>query len=121
VTAVHQKLALVIVLLSLAGVLWAVSRASKQTASERLRWFGWLTVLAIALQAAAGITLAATGSRPADATHFVLGPATLLALPLAMIAARVRTPRAASYILAAGWAVTFVLALRDVGTGGLTS
>ena len=120
-TAVHQKLAVAIVLLSLVGVLWAASRASKQLMSERLRWFGWLTVAAIALQAVTGAVLAATGSRPADPTHLVFGPATLLALPLAMFAGRGRSARVDSYIFAAGWAVTFVLSLRDVGTGGLSS
>jgi hypothetical protein len=119
VVAVHQKLALVIVLLSLAGVLWAVARVSNTTVSPRLIGLAWLTVAAVVLQAIAGIVLAARGTRPADATHFLFGPATLFALPVALLARRGRPARAESYIVLAGWLATLVLSLRDVGTGGL--
>jgi hypothetical protein len=102
-------------------MLWSSSRASRRVAGGRLLSLAWLTVALIAIQVAAGAALAFTGRRPADATHFVFGPATLLALPLAMLLRRGRDARADSLIVLAGWLVTFALSLRDLGTGGLNA
>ena len=105
-------------LVSLVGALWAGYVASKARHSRRLWAFGWLATLTIAAQAVLGITLAAAGKRPIDALHFVFGPATLLALPIAVLGARGRTIRAAGLILGAGWLLTLALSLRAAGSGG---
>lgn len=65
-----------------------------------------------------GVVLAAGGQRPQDALHFVFGPATLLALPVARIASRGRAARTIWLILGAGWLATLALSLRATGTGG---
>ncbi len=73
----------------------------------------------VGLQAAFGIALAIMGNRPADGTtHFVVGPLTLLVLPVARRVAAGRSERAASAILAVAWFVLMLLALRAVGSGG---
>ncbi len=73
----------------------------------------------IGLQAVFGIVLAIMGHRPADGgTHFVVGPLTLFALPLARRVAAGRSDRAASAILAVAWFVLMLLTLRAVGSGG---
>jgi hypothetical protein len=119
VATAHQKLAVVIVLVSLGGTLWAAYSAYYARLSEWLLFFGWLTVAAIAVQALFGIILGVSGSRPVDALHFVFGPATLLALPISERAGRGREPRLAASILGVGWFITLVLSLRAVGTGGV--
>jgi hypothetical protein len=118
VATAHQKLAVVIVLASLGGSMWAAYSAYHSRLGGRLLFFGWVALAAIAAQALLGITLEVSGSRPADGLHFVFGPATLLALPIAARAARGREPRPAALILGAGWFITLVLSLRAVGTGG---
>jgi hypothetical protein len=115
----HQKLAVVIVLAALGGAIWSGYAAYKVEHGPRLRAAGWVAAAAIALQAIAGSILALGGTRPAEPWHFVFGPLTLLALPVAMLAGRGRSPRTESLIVFAGWLVTFGLSLRAVGSGGL--
>jgi hypothetical protein len=119
--ALHQKLALAVVLLSLAGLLWSASRASRRVAGGRLISLSWTAVGLIAVQAATGAALALTGRRPADGSHFVFGPITLLALPVALWLRRGRDSRSDSLVVLAGWLVTFALSLRDLGSGGLSA
>jgi hypothetical protein len=118
VTTAHQKLAVVIVLVSLGGALWSGYSAYHARLSGRLIFLTSTAVVAIAAQALLGIILGVTGSRPADPLHFVFGPATLLVLPISQRAGRGREPRRAALILAIGWFITLVLSLRAVGTGG---
>src|ERR1700726_4317336 len=103
----HQKLAVVIVLAALGGAIWSGYAAYKAAYGPRLRTAGWVAVAAIAVQAIAGSIQALGGNRPAESSHFVVGPLTLLALPVAMLAARGRSPRTESLIVFAGWLVTF--------------
>jgi len=117
-TTVHQKLAVVLVLVSLAGALWAGYAASRHRFGERLSWLAWLATGLVLLEASLGIALAARGQRPPDATHFVFGPAALLVLPLGLGLSRGRSARAASRIAAASWVIALALNLRAVGTGG---
>lgn len=84
----------------------------------RLPQFGSLATAALGLQAVFGVVLVAAGERPQDGLHFLFGPLSLLALPVARWEARGRAPRAAAAIVLAGWAVTLGLSLRAVGTGG---
>ena len=117
----HQKLAVVIVLAALGGAIWSGYSAYKGLYSPRLRAAGWVAAAAVALQAVAGSILALGGNRPAEPWHFVFGPVTLLALPVAMLAGRGRSPRTESLLVFAGWLVTFGLSLRAVGTGGFAA
>jgi len=117
---VHRELTVVIVLLALGGTVWSGYVAYRRHASRRLTQLGVVTVVALALQALTGIVLAAGGGRPQDPLHFLYGPATIVALPAAMAAARGREARAAAVILGAGWLVTLALGLRAAGSGGLT-
>jgi hypothetical protein len=119
VATAHQKLAVVIVLVSLGGTLWSAYSAYHARLSGRLVFFGWLAVAGIAVQALFGIILGVSGSRPVDGSHFVFGPATLLALPISERVARGREPRQAALILGVGWFITLVLSLRATGTGGV--
>lgn len=114
----HRELAVAIVLLALAGSLWAGYVASRLRRSGRLPFLGSLATVAVALQALFGIVLAAAGQRPQDGLHFLFGPLTLLALPVARWAARDRAPRHGAVIVATGWLITLGLGLRAVGTGG---
>lgn len=118
--AIHRALTVVVVLVALAGAIWAAYLAYRQRSSARLAWTGTAATAVIALQALFGIVLAVQGDRPHDQIHFVIGPATLLALPAARVLARDRGEGARRLILAAGWVVTLGLALRAAGSGGLT-
>ena len=118
--AFHRALTVVVVLVALAGAIWAAYLAYRQRSSTRLAWMGTAATTVIAVQALFGIVLAAQGDRPHDAIHFVIGPATLLALPAARLLARDRGAGARRLIVAAGWVLTLGLALRAAGTGGLS-
>jgi hypothetical protein len=118
VAVLHQKLAVFVVLLALAGVIWSGLRA-RGPVSGRLAGFAWLVVGVIGVEALAGTVAGLTGGRPADATHLAFGPLTLVALPVALLLRRGRDARRASLILLAGWLVTLALGLRALGTGGL--
>jgi heme A synthase len=118
VATAHQKLAVAIVFLALGGTLWSGYLAYKGQMSDRLRLLGGATVAVIGVQAILGAVLAVLGSRPFEALHFVYGPATLLALPIATWLARNRENRAEATVLCAGWLIVLALSLRAVGTGG---
>jgi hypothetical protein len=118
VSTAHQKLAVVIVLMSLGGTLWSAYSAYHSRLNGRLIFFTWTAVAAIGVQALVGVILGVSGARPDDGLHFVFGPATLLALPISERLSRGREPRRAALILGAGWFITLVLSLRAVGTGG---
>ena len=116
----HRELAVAIVLLALAGAIWAGYVAFRSRAGRRLPLFGTLITVVLVLQGAFGIVLAAAGARPQDGLHFLFGPLTLLALPgTRWIGAGQRTSeRSGAVAIALGWVVTLGLSLRAVGTGG---
>ena len=118
--AVHRTLAVVVVLLALGGTLWAVHGwLSRGSIHPRLMTLTVLMSAVIGVQAVLGIVLAVQGVRPADATtHFVAGPLTLFALPVARRVGAGRSDRAASAALAVGWFVLLLLSLRAAGSGG---
>lgn len=116
----HRELAVAIVLLALAGSIWAGYVASRLRGGNRLGLYGWATTAVLVLQALFGVLLAALGSRPQDGLHLLFGPLTLLALPgVRWIAAgEGASGRGRALLVAAGWVVTLALSLRAVGTGG---
>ena len=118
--AVHRTLAVAVVLLALAGTLWAVHGwLSRGSVHPRLLTLTVLMSAVIGVQAVLGIILAVQGERPADGTtHFVVGPLTLFALPVARRVATGRSDRLAAGALAVGWFVLLFLALRATGSGG---
>jgi hypothetical protein len=118
VAVLHQKLAVFVVLLALAGVIWSGLRLSGPV-SGRLAGFAWLVVAVTGVEALSGAVAGLSGGRPADMTHLVFGPLTLLALPVALALRRGRDVGRASGILFAGWLVMLALGLRALGTGGL--
>ncbi|MBJ7609571.1 MAG: hypothetical protein JF887_09125 [Candidatus Dormibacteraeota bacterium] len=119
----HRILAIIVVVLALAGTLWAVHDWLRRgSIHPRLTTFTIAMSGVIGLQALFGITLAILGNRPADGTtHFVVGPLTLFVLPVARRATAGRSDRAASATLAVAWFVLLLLALRAVGSGGMLS
>src|SRR5579884_2826551 len=117
----HQKLAVVIVLASLGGTLWAGYLAYRGRDSTRLRAAGWLVVAVMALQGAAGVLLTTDGDQPSQQWHYLFGPLAFLALPVALLSPRPSGARTAAAIVFAGWLLTFALSLRAVGTGGLAA
>lgn len=106
-------------LAALAGAIWSGYWAYTGRTGTRLRDAAWLVTTAIGLEALSGAISGFGGLRPAEPLHFVVGPLTLLALPAAVLLSRGRSERTASYVLFAGWLVTFVLSLRATGSGGL--
>ena len=118
--AVHRTLAVAVVLLALAGTLWAVHGwLSRGSIHPRLMTLTVLMSAVIGVQAVLGIVLAIQGYRPADGTtHFVTGPLTLIALPIARRVGAGRSDRAASAVLAVGWLGLLLLTLRAAGSGG---
>jgi heme A synthase len=119
VLVVHRSLALLVVLLALGGSIWAVHDwLGRGAVHPRLLTFTIAMSAVVGLQAVIGIVLALMGDRPVDgATHFVVGPLTLVVLPVARRIAAGRSDRAASAILAVAWFVLLLLTLRAVGSG----
>jgi heme A synthase len=120
---VHRTLAIVVVLLALAGTLWGVHDWLRRgSVHPRLMSLTIAMSGVIGLQALLGIILALQGDRPADgATHFIVGPLTLFVLPIARRVSAGRSGRAASATLAVAWFVLLLLTLRAVGSGGVLS
>jgi heme A synthase len=121
--AVHRALAIIIVLLSLIGTLWAVHGWLRRgSVHPRLKAFSVAMLGVIGVQALFGIILAIQGDRPADGTtHFIVGPLTLLVLPIALRVSAGRSDHASSATLAVAWFVLLLLTLRAVGSGGVLS
>ena len=117
---VHRTLALVVVLLALAGTLWAAHGwLAKGAISSRLMTLTIGMSAVVGLQALFGIVLAITGFRPADGSwHFVVGPLTLFTLPVGRRLAGDGSTRRGAAILTIAWALLLALALRAVGSGG---
>lgn len=117
---IHRTLAIVVVLCALGGTLWAVHDWLRRGAVHPRLMTATVAMSALlGLQAVLGIVLAVQGNRPVDgATHFVVGPLTLFALPVARRVAADRSDRAASATLAVAWFVVLLLTLRAVGSGG---
>lgn len=115
--SLHRLLSLGLVLAALGGTMLAIVRLRAGEAGGRLRrWTGVVAVL-VAADGVAGMLLALGGRRPADPLHLVVGPAALLALPLALVAGRRAGGRAQAWWLFLGWIVLLGLSLRAVGTG----
>jgi hypothetical protein len=76
-----------------------------------------LTTAAIVLEAAVGLVLVATGSRPQQLLHWVYGAATVLSLPLAMAVGRRLGGRDERVWLAGGAVLTVLFVLRALATG----
>jgi heme A synthase len=121
--AVHRALAIVVVLLALGGTLWAVHDWLRRgSVHPRLRTLTIAMSGIVGVQALVGIILAIQGDRPADGTtHFIVGPLTLLVLPIARRASAGRSHHASSATLAVAWFVLLLLTLRAVGSGGVVS
>jgi heme A synthase len=121
--AVHRTLAIVVVLLALGGSLWAVHDWLRRgSVHPRLMTFTIAMSCVVGVQALFGIILANQGDRPADGTtHFIVGPLTLLVLPIALRVSAGRSDRATSATLAVAWFVLLLLTLRAVGSGGVLS
>jgi hypothetical protein len=124
VTGIHRTLAFVIVLLALGGTIWAVRDWLRHgQIHPRLLSLSRGMSAAVGVQALLGIILALTmGRRPADGvTHFVVGPLTLLVLPVTLRVIAGRPSRHAAATLAVAWFVLLLLTLRAVGSGGSLS
>lgn len=121
--AVHRALAVAVVLLALGGTLWAVHDWLRRgSVHPRLMVVTLAMSGVVGVQALFGIILAIQGDRPVDgATHFVVGPLTLFALPVARRVSAGRSDRATSATLAVGWFLLLLLTLRAVGSGGVVS
>ncbi|MEO8899776.1 MAG: hypothetical protein ABI352_00140 [Candidatus Dormibacter sp.] len=119
----HRTLAIIIVLLTLGGTLWAVHDWLRRgSIHPRLVTLTIAMSGVIGLQALFGIILAIQGDRPADgATHFIVGPLTLFVLPVARRVSAGRSDRASSATLAVAWFALLLLTLRAVGSGGVLS
>jgi hypothetical protein len=115
----HQKLAVAVVLAALFGTLWALYRAYSGSLTRRLVVAGWCVAALVLVEGVIGSVLGITGARPDSGSHFVVGPLTLLPLPLALFMSRRLRLRAAAIVVATGWVVTTGLALRATGSGGL--
>lgn len=120
--AVHRTLAVVLVLLALGATLWAARSAVRRQVPSRLLKLTLAVSALLGVQALLGVVLAIEGGRPQDgATHFVVGPLTLLVLPVTRRVVGDREDRAAATSLAVAWGVLLILSLRAVGSGGSVS
>lgn len=117
VATLHRLLSTVLVFGALGGVMWTITRIGPADPGARLLLWTRVTAWAVAADAALGVLLALGGRSPADRMHLIVGPATLLALPLGLLVARWAPGRARTWCLLAGWLALLGLCLRAVGTG----
>jgi hypothetical protein len=117
-TDVHQRVGAAIILLGLVGAVWGAVQLWRRSVSPTFRAYVRLLAALIALQAIFGIVLVIGGNRPTDGLHFIYGPATLLALPVAIGLSAGRDTRGEAGTLLVGCVAVVLLAARAVTTGG---
>lgn len=115
--SVHQRLGYALVAVLVIGALLSLWAVRDQRRLPTVRAYLWLAFAAISLQAVLGIALVIAGRRPPDGLHFLYGPLTWVSLPFALLMARGPSVRREAWILAAGFAVAFLLAMRALMTG----
>ena len=115
---VHQRVGAAIIVLGVVGAAWAAVQLWRRTVSPTFRAYVRLLAGLIALQAVFGIVLVIGGNRPTEGLHFIYGPATLLALPVAIGLSFGRDARGEASTLLLGCVAVVLLAARAVTTGG---
>ena len=114
---IHDKFGIVVTIVAAAGALLAVLALLRPHLMPAVRVYLRLTVAIFALQAAIGIVVVITGSRPSQGLHWFYGAATLIALPLAMwIGSRIGAREEPLWVVG-GALATMLFALRAIGTG----
>jgi hypothetical protein len=114
---VHQRLAAAVVVLALAGTLWAAAGTLRGAASPGLRAYLLLTEGIVVVQALVGVGLLLAGRRPHESLHYVYGPAVLLALPAAFAFRGREGSRQEAATLLGGSLGLLLLAIRAIATG----
>jgi hypothetical protein len=114
---VHQRLAVAVVILALAGTLWAAANTLRGAASPGLRAYLVLTEGIVVVQALVGVGLLIAGRRPHESLHYIYGPAVLLALPVAFVLRGREGSRGEPAALLGGSLGLLLLAIRAIATG----
>ena len=115
--SVHQRYGYALVAVLVIGALLSLWAVRDERRLPTVRAYLWLSFAAVSLQAVFGIALVIAGRRPPDGLHFLYGPLTWVALPFALLLARGPSARREAWILAAGFTVAFLLAVRAIMTG----
>jgi hypothetical protein len=113
----HQHLGYVLLVVLACGLVLGLLAVRDPQWLPTLRSYLWLAFAAVVLQGIGGASLLLAGQRPGDALHVMYGPLTLVSLPLALLYSRNRAPRREAWILAAGFLLALLLAVRAVMTG----
>jgi heme A synthase len=116
-STLHRLLSVVLVFAALGGALLAISRLRSGSPGDRLQRWSRVAAVLVVVDAALGGLLALSGSRPHESLHLIVGPGTVLALPLALVLAWRSGRRAQTWWLLLGWLALLGLCLRAVGTG----
>ncbi|MHB8490437.1 MAG: hypothetical protein ACYDCS_14135 [Candidatus Dormibacteria bacterium] len=114
---VHDRLGFIVSVLAFVGALAALASLVRPQLLATVRVYLILATGVVALQAAVGLVLVLTGSRPAQLLHWFYGAATLVALPLTAWIGRRRPARAEQLWIVGGAVATFLFALRAIATG----
>ena len=115
--AIHQRLGYALLAVLAIGLVLSLLAVRSPHHLPTVRAYLWLSFAALSVQAALGIALAIAGQRPADGLHFIYGPVSWVALPVALLCARGGSARREAWILTLGFLVAFLLVVRALMTG----
>lgn len=113
---IHDRLGFIVLVLALVGAILTSISLIRPALLATVRLYLLLTTGVVALQAAVGLVLVLTGSRP-QLLHWFYGGATLASLPLCAWLGRRLGGRQWHLWLAGGAIATFLFALRALTTG----
>ena len=115
---VHQRLAVVIIVVGVVGVVLGAVAAARGAPLATLRSYVIFAAALVGVQVVVGGILFLTGHRPEQRLHYVYGAAVLAALPLARVYAGRANPRGEALALLIGCLALVLLAVRALATGG---
>jgi heme A synthase len=113
---VHERLGFAMIAVFLIGMVAAALATRWSRYLPTVRVYLWLAFVAVAVQGLLGLGLVITGDRPGDGLHYLYGPLTFLALPVAAAISPGGSSRREAWVLAAGFLFALLFSIRSLGT-----
>lgn len=114
---IHDRYGVVLTVVAGVGALAALVGLFRPRILPLVRRYLGVMIALIAVQAAIGLVLVATGREPHQLLHWFYGAAVMLTLPLAMLIGRRLGGRDEQVWMAGGAVLTVLFALRALATG----
>ena len=116
--SIHQRLGVALLVLGFFGTVWGIRGVVRRVTDPGFRTYCILLFVAIVVQAAFGLVLAAgLHQHPADVLHWLYGGLALISLPLAYMYAQTKSGRGEAVFMMLGALAVFLFSVRTLMTG----